>query len=53
MGASDDTRTGLRPGRSFPYGVNIRRIHAGRYRVMYEIEDGRLTIIVFHLGRTR
>jgi mRNA interferase RelE/StbE len=41
-----------RPQGSFPYGVNIRRIHVGRYRVMYEIEDGRLTIIVFHLGRT-
>ncbi|MFI6056395.1 type II toxin-antitoxin system RelE/ParE family toxin [Streptomyces violascens] len=41
-----------RPPGSVPYGVNIRRIYIGRYRVMYEISDGLVTVVVFHLGRT-
>ncbi|MEV3947058.1 MULTISPECIES: type II toxin-antitoxin system RelE family toxin [Streptomyces] len=29
----------------------MRRVHAGRYRVLYEIKDAEVTVIVIHLGR--
>lgn len=29
----------------------LRRIHVGRYRVLYEIVDDTVTIIVIHVGR--
>lgn len=39
-----------RPAESFPYGSpDLRRLHAGRYRVMYRIEGDVIT--VWHIGR--
>jgi mRNA interferase RelE/StbE len=29
----------------------MRRIHVGRYRVIYEIFESKVTIVVMHLGR--
>lgn len=29
----------------------LRRLHCGRYRVLYEIAEERVTIVVMHLGR--
>ena len=29
----------------------LRRLHCGRYRVVYDISDTTITIIVLHLGR--
>ena len=41
-----------RPTGSTPYGSpDLRRIHIGRYRVMYEIAEQTVTIVVIHLGR--
>jgi mRNA interferase RelE/StbE len=41
-----------RPETSFPYGSpDRRRLHAGRYRVMYLIDEQTQTIRVGHLGR--
>lgn len=40
------------PEGSAPYGPpTLRRIHVGRYRVMYEIQDAQVTVIVIHVGR--
>lgn len=42
-----------RPAVSVPYGSrNLRRIHVGRYRVLYEIDEAANEIIVLHIGRT-
>ncbi|WP_328676619.1 type II toxin-antitoxin system RelE/ParE family toxin [Streptomyces sp. NBC_00322] len=41
-----------RPSGSAEYGSpNLRRLHVGQYRVMYEIADETITIVVIHLGR--
>ncbi|MGP8298975.1 type II toxin-antitoxin system RelE/ParE family toxin [Streptomyces inhibens] len=41
-----------RPAGSIPYGSpDLRRIHSGRYRALYEINDSTVTIIVIHIGR--
>jgi mRNA interferase RelE/StbE len=41
-----------RPAGSFPYGSeDLRRIHVGRYRVLYEIHPVELKIVVIHIGR--
>lgn len=41
-----------RPAGSAAYGSeDLRRMHMGRYCVMYEITDVGVTIIVMHLGR--
>ncbi|MET7305033.1 type II toxin-antitoxin system RelE/ParE family toxin [Embleya sp. NPDC005575] len=41
-----------RPDGTFEYGSpDLRRMHVGRYRVMYEITDTTLTIVVIHIGR--
>ena len=41
-----------RPTGSTPYGSpDLRHIHIGRYRVMYEIAEQTVTIVVIHLGR--
>jgi mRNA interferase RelE/StbE len=29
----------------------LRRIHLGRYRVIYEIFESKITVVVMHLGR--
>ncbi|MFJ3189398.1 type II toxin-antitoxin system RelE family toxin [Streptomyces halstedii] len=40
------------PEGSVAYGApTLRRVHAGRYRVLYEIKDAEVTVIVIHLGR--
>ncbi|MFF9508069.1 type II toxin-antitoxin system RelE/ParE family toxin [Streptomyces sp. NPDC014724] len=40
------------PQGSAPYGSpTLRRVHVGRYRVLYEIAEAQVTIIVIHLGR--
>ncbi|MDX3353710.1 type II toxin-antitoxin system RelE/ParE family toxin [Streptomyces sp. ME01-24h] len=42
-----------RPPGSAEYGSpNLRRMHVGRYRVMYEITEATVTIVVIHIGRT-
>lgn len=32
------------------WGRDVYRLRVGRYRVMYEVDDGRVVIAVFHLG---
>ncbi|WP_327171611.1 type II toxin-antitoxin system RelE family toxin [Streptomyces sp. NBC_01336] len=40
------------PEGSTPYGSPTpRRVHVGRYRVMYETRDAQVTVIVIHVGR--
>lgn len=40
------------PDGSAAYGApTLRRIHVGRYRVLYEIKEAEVTIIVIHVGR--
>ncbi|MEV7277991.1 type II toxin-antitoxin system RelE/ParE family toxin [Streptomyces sp. NPDC093111] len=42
-----------RPAGTSEYGSrNLRRMHVGRYRVMYEITEATITVMVLHLGRT-
>ena len=42
-----------RPAGSVPYGAEtLRRIHAGRYRALYEIHDDTVTVLVIQVGRT-
>lgn len=42
-----------RPNGTVPYGSpDLRRMHVGRYRVLYEITQATVTIVVIHLGRT-
>jgi mRNA interferase RelE/StbE len=41
-----------RPDGSTAYGSpDLRRMHVGRYRVMYEITESTVTIVVIHIGR--
>ncbi|MBT2457144.1 type II toxin-antitoxin system RelE/ParE family toxin [Streptomyces sp. ISL-86] len=41
-----------RPEGSTPYGSpDLRRMHVGRYRVMYKITEATITIVVIHVGR--
>ncbi|MFI2351736.1 type II toxin-antitoxin system RelE/ParE family toxin [Streptomyces sp. NPDC019443] len=42
-----------RPDGTAEYGSpDLRRMHVGRYRVLYEITDRTVTIVVVHIGRT-
>ncbi|RBM21382.1 type II toxin-antitoxin system RelE/ParE family toxin [Streptomyces sp. PT12] len=42
-----------RPQGSFPYGSEaLRRMRVGRFRVLYEVVDSTVTILILHLGRT-
>lgn len=41
-----------RPVNSVAYGVDIRRLRVGDYRVLYVIDDEVIHILVTHLGRT-
>lgn len=53
MDAVDLLAVDPRPAGSAEYGSpDLRRMHAGRYRVMYEITDNTVTVVVIHLGRT-
>ncbi|MFJ7130474.1 type II toxin-antitoxin system RelE/ParE family toxin [Streptomyces sp. NPDC098101] len=41
-----------RPEGSAPYGSpDLRRMHVGFYRVMYEIAEDTVTIVAIHVGR--
>ncbi|MGH3312733.1 MAG: type II toxin-antitoxin system RelE family toxin [Streptomyces sp.] len=41
-----------RPAGSVALGTSdLRRIHIGRYRVIYAISESEITIVVIHLGR--
>ncbi|WP_432121622.1 type II toxin-antitoxin system RelE family toxin [Streptomyces sp. S1] len=41
-----------RPEGSAPYGSpDLRRMHVGFYRVVYEITEATVTIVVIHAGR--
>ncbi|MFF3313536.1 type II toxin-antitoxin system RelE/ParE family toxin [Streptomyces sp. NPDC002952] len=41
-----------RPDGSTAYGSpDLRRMHVGRYRVMYEITESTITIVIIHIGR--
>ncbi|MFJ1751307.1 type II toxin-antitoxin system RelE/ParE family toxin [Kitasatospora sp. NPDC088134] len=52
MDAVDLLAASPRPPGSTEYGsADLRRIHVGRYRVMYEITETTVTVIVIHLGR--
>ncbi|MFI2030267.1 type II toxin-antitoxin system RelE/ParE family toxin [Streptomyces buecherae] len=42
-----------RPAGAAEYGSpNLRRVHVGRYRAMYEITEATASIVVIHIGRT-
>ncbi|MFE9391224.1 type II toxin-antitoxin system RelE/ParE family toxin [Streptomyces sp. NPDC006784] len=42
-----------RPDGTVEYGSpDLRRMYVGRYRVVYEITDNTVTVVVMHLGRT-
>ncbi|MFE9500235.1 type II toxin-antitoxin system RelE/ParE family toxin [Streptomyces collinus] len=52
MDAVDVLADQPRPPGSTPYGSpDLRRMHVGRYRVMYEITEETVTIVVIHVGR--
>lgn len=52
MDAVDLLADSPRPPGTAEYGsADLRRMHVGRYRVMYEITNATLTIVVIHLGR--
>jgi mRNA interferase RelE/StbE len=41
-----------RPAGSFAYGsADVRRIHVGRYRILYEIHEAQQNITIARLGR--
>ncbi|MGW9369579.1 type II toxin-antitoxin system RelE family toxin [Streptomyces xanthophaeus] len=41
-----------RPHGTAEYGSpDLRRMHVGRYRVLYEVTDATVTIVVIHVGR--
>jgi mRNA interferase RelE/StbE len=53
MGAVDLLSHDLRPAGSFPYGSDdLRRVHVGPYRVLYEIDSEARMITIIHVGRT-
>ncbi|MFF4249032.1 type II toxin-antitoxin system RelE/ParE family toxin [Streptomyces sp. NPDC001822] len=52
MDAIDLLANEPRPAGSAEYGSpDLRRVHVGRYRVLYEITDESVTIVVIHVGR--
>lgn len=41
-----------RPSGSAEYGSpDVRRLHVGRYRILYDIDDTTVTVVVIHAGR--
>jgi mRNA interferase RelE/StbE len=41
-----------RPVGTAEYGSpDVRRLHVGRYRVLYDIDDTTVTVVVIHAGR--
>lgn len=52
LNATDTLADNPRPDGSIAYGSeDLRRLHAGRYRVLYEIYPADETIVVIHIGR--
>ena len=52
LAAADMLAADPRPEGSFAYGSpDVRRIHVGRYRLLYEIDDQTEKLHVIHLGR--
>ncbi|MFF7727373.1 type II toxin-antitoxin system RelE/ParE family toxin [Streptomyces sp. NPDC008001] len=52
FGAVDLLADDPRPAGSVEYGSpDLRRIHAGRYRVLYEISGTSVTVVIIHVGR--
>jgi mRNA interferase RelE/StbE len=47
-GLSTDPRPATAPALGSP---DLRRLHAGRYRALYEVDDETRTVTVIHLGR--
>ncbi|WP_267286785.1 type II toxin-antitoxin system RelE family toxin [Kitasatospora acidiphila] len=39
------------PGTAAYGSADLRRMHVGRYRVLYEVTEATVTIVVIHLGR--
>lgn len=52
LDAIDDLAHNPRPLNSVAYGLGIRRLRVGDYRVLYVIDDDVIHILVTHLGRT-
>ncbi|WP_028804778.1 type II toxin-antitoxin system RelE family toxin [Streptomyces sp. 142MFCol3.1] len=53
MDAVDLLADNPRPDGNTAYGSpDLRRMHVGRYRVLYEITDTTITIVIIHIGRT-
>ncbi|MEU2559320.1 type II toxin-antitoxin system RelE/ParE family toxin [Streptomyces longispororuber] len=51
--ATDLLASDPRPAGTAEYGSpNLRRMHVGRYRVLYELTESTVTVMVLHLGRT-
>jgi mRNA interferase RelE/StbE len=51
--AVDELATDPRPAGAFARGsADVLRLRIGRYRVLYEIDDGVVRIDVIHLGRS-
>ncbi|WP_407560434.1 type II toxin-antitoxin system RelE family toxin [Streptomyces sp. 184] len=48
----DTLATEQRPKNSAPWGSDHRRLRVGRYRAVYRIDDGRVTVLVLRVGRT-
>ena len=49
----DDLATAPRPSAAIPWGgTALLRLRVGRYRVLYEIDDHLIRIVVIHLGRS-
>ncbi|WP_405480589.1 type II toxin-antitoxin system RelE/ParE family toxin [Streptomyces sp. NBC_00009] len=50
--AADMLADDPRPIGTTAYGApELRRMHIGRYRLLYEIDDGTVTIVVLNIGR--
>ncbi|MEV7284218.1 type II toxin-antitoxin system RelE/ParE family toxin [Streptomyces sp. NPDC093252] len=52
LDAIDELAHDPRPANSVAYGVDIRRLRVGDYRVLYVIDDDVIHILITHLGRT-
>ena len=52
MDRIDDLSGDPRPADAPPLGSpDLRRLHAGRHRVLYEVDDEARAVTVIHLGR--
>nr|WP_202888816.1 type II toxin-antitoxin system RelE/ParE family toxin [Kribbella solani] len=51
--AVDQLAVEPRPADTVAYGTpDRRRLRSGRYRVLYNVDDNRVTVVVIHAGRT-